>query len=215
MIGFIGGTGPEGRGLALRLALAGEDVVIGSRDVTRAEGAAEALMEYRPRGQVKAGVNADAVTIADVVFVAIPFSSHAATLRDLADVLKGKIVVDVVVPMEFYKGRASLVTVEEGSAAEQAQAILPGSTIVSAFHTTSAVDLLVPERPLGSDVVVCADDRTAKDTVIRLAEKIDGVRPVDGGGLSNTRFVEGLTVLLMDINRIYRAHSAIRVIGID
>ena len=214
MLGFIGGTGPEGRGLALRLAMAGEDVVIGSRDASRAAGAAETLMEHRPSGQVKWGLNAEAAEIADVVFVAVPFSSHAETLRDLAGMLEGKTVVDVVVPMEFHKGRASPVAVEEGSAAQQAQAVLPGSTVVGAFHTTSAVDLLVPDRPLDSDVVVCADDRPAKDAVMRLAEKIEGVRPVDGGGLANTGFVEGLTVLLMDINRIYRAHSAIRVVGI-
>ena len=149
-----------------------------------------------------------------MVFVAVPFSSHEAMLRDLAGALEGKTVVDVVVPMEFHRGRASRVEVEEGSAAQQAQAILPGSTVVGAFHTTSAEDLLVPGRSLDSDVVVCADDRGAKEAVMKLVEMIEGARAVDGGGLRNAAFVEGFTVLLMDINRIYRAHAAIRIVGI-
>ena len=214
MLGFIGGTGPEGRGLALRFALAGEDVAIGSRDAARAAGAAESVREHRPGGRVTSGANAEVADRADVVFVAVPFSSHAAMLGDLAGALEGKTVVDVVVPMEFHRGRASRVEVEEGSAAQQAQAILPGSTVVGAFHTTSAEDLLVPGRSLDSDVVVCADDRGAKEAVMKLVEMIEGARAVDGGGLRNAAFVEGFTVLLMDINRIYRAHSAIRIVGI-
>ena len=214
MLGFIGGTGPEGRGLALRFALAGEDVAIGSRDGARAESAAESVREHRPRGRVTSGVNAEVAEAADIVFIAVPFSSHEAMLRDLADALEGKTVVDVVVPMAFHKGRASRVEVEEGSATQQAQAILPGSAVVGAFHTTSAEDLLAPERSLGSDVVVCADDSAAKGAVMSLVELIDGARAVDGGGLKNAGFVEGLTVLLMDINRIYRAHAAIRIVGI-
>ena len=214
MLGFIGGTGPEGRGLALRFALAGEDVVIGSRDGARAESAAESVREHRPRGRVTSGLNAEVAEAADTVFIAVPFSSHEAMLRNLAGALEGKTVVDVVVPMEFNKGRASRVEVEEGSATQQAQAILPGSTVVGAFHTTSAGDLLAPERSLGSDVVVCADDSAAKGAVMSLVELIDGARAVDGGGLKNAGFVEGLTVLLMDINRIYRAHAAIRIVGI-
>jgi NADPH-dependent F420 reductase len=214
VLGFIGGTGPEGRGLALRFALAGEDVAIGSRDASRAADAAESVKQHSPRGRVTSGANAEVADRADMVFIAVPFSSHEAMLRDLAGALEGKTVVDVVVPMEFRRGRASRVEVDEGSAAQQAQAILPGSTVVGAFHTTSAEDLLVPERSLGSDVVVCADDSAAKGSVMSLVELIDGARAVDGGGLKNAAFVEGFTVLLMDINRIYRAHAAIRIVGI-
>ncbi len=214
MLGFIGGTGPEGRGLALRFALSGEDVAIGSRDVARAASAAESVREHRPGGRVTSGANAEVADMADVVFIAVPFSSHEAMLRDLAGTLEGKTVVDVVVPMEFRRGRASRVEVDEGSAAQQAQAILPGSTVVGAFHTTSAEDLLVPGRSLGSDVVVCADDSIAKGAVMKLVEMIEGARAVDGGRLKNAAFVEGFTVLLMDINRIYRAHAAIRIVGI-
>ncbi len=215
MLGFIGGTGPEGRGLAVRLAIGGEDVAIGSRDAARAERAADEVRRHAPGARVTAGVNANVAERADVVFITVPFSSHAVTLSDLAGALDGKTVVDVVVPMEFRAGRAFPVEVEEGSASEQAQSILPGSAVVGAFHTTSAVDLLVPGRSLGSDVVVCADDLGAKRAVMRLAESIEGVRSVDGGALSNAAFVEGFTVLLMDVNRIYRAHSSIRIMGID
>ena len=214
MLGFIGGTGPEGRGLALRFALAGEDVAIGSRDAARAASAAESVRDHSPRGRVTSGVNAE---VADRPTWSSSRSRSRLTkpcLRDLAGALEGKTVVDVVVPMEFRRGRASRVEVDEGSAAQQAQAILPGSTVVGAFHTTSAEDLLVPERSLGSDVVVCADDRAAKGSVMSLVELIDGARAVDGGGLKNAAFVEGFTVLLMDINRIYRAHAAIRIVGI-
>ncbi|MDA1349567.1 MAG: NAD(P)-binding domain-containing protein, partial [Chloroflexi bacterium] len=144
MLGFIGGTGPEGRGLALRLALAGEAVFLGSRDPDRAAGAAKTIVDHEPSGSVTSGSNLEAAERADVVFVMVPFASHSTVLEGLAGQLDGKTVVDVVVPMEFRKGRASLVEVSEGSAAQQAQALLPNSSVVGAFHSVSAVDLLVP-----------------------------------------------------------------------
>ena len=214
MLGFIGGTGPEGRGLALRLALAGEAVILGSRDPGRAAEAAKTIVDHEPSGLVTSGSNLEAAARADTVFVMVPFASHSTVLEGLTGLLDGKTVVDVVVPMEFRKGRASLVEVSEGSAAQQAQALLPNSSVVGAFHSVSAVDLLVPERSVDSDVVVCADDEAAMRAVMGLAEKIEGVRAVNGGGLANSAFVEGFTVLLMDINRTYKAHSSIRIAGI-
>ena len=213
MLGFIGGTGPEGRGLALRFALSGEDVAIGSRDVARAASAAESVREHRPGGRVTSGANAEVADMADVVFIAVPFSSHEAMLRDLAGTLEGKTVVDVVVPMEFRRGRASRWRLMRGRRHSRRRRFFP-ARLWWAFHTTSAEDLLVPGRSLGSDVVVCADDSVAKGAVMKLVEMIEGARAVDGGGLKNAAFVEGFTVLLMDINRIYRAHAAIRIVGI-
>ena len=214
MLGFIGGTGPEGRGLALRFALAGEDVLIGSRDAGRAEEAAADVSAHDLKGSVAGALNADVARRADIVLVTVPYAGHPETLTALKGPLAGKVVVDVVAPLAVEKGRARALRVEEGSAALQAQAILDRSNVVAAFQTISARDLLVPERAIDSDVVVCGDDAEAKKTVMALAEKIDGLRAVDGGGLDNARYVEDFTALLLNINRIYKAHSSIKIAGI-
>ena len=214
MIGFIGGTGPEGRGLALRFAMAGEEVVIGSRSRERAQEAVEDVLRRAPDLAVTGAENADAAQSADTVFVAVPYSAHRDTVSGLGDLLKGKIVVDVVVPLAFEKGRVRALTVEEGSVAEQAQLLLPDAQVVGAFHSISAQELLVPDAVLDCDVVVCADDAEARDRVMALAELIKGVRALDGGGLATSRYVEALTALLLNMNRIYKAHSAIKIVGI-
>ena len=214
MLGLIGGTGPEGRGLALRFALAGEDVLIGSRDAKRAERAASEIRSHEVKGSVDGALNAEAARGADVVLVAVPYEGHRETLTDLRGELAGKLVVDVAAPLVVERGRARAVRVEEGSAALQARSILPDSTVAAAFQTISARDLLVPDRAIDSDVIVCADDDGAKSTVMGLAEKIDRLRAVDGGGLENARYVEDFTALLLNINRIYKAHSSIRIVGV-
>ena len=214
MIGFIGGTGPEGRGLALRFALAGEQVLIGSRDEQRASAAAQGVSEAVPTGRVRGALNHEVSRDSEIVFVTVPYEGHRDTLTSMVAELSGKTVVDVVAPLAFDRGRARAVRVEEGSVALQAQAVLPESTVVAAFQTISARDLLEPNGSVDSDVVVCADEETAKATVMRLAETIKGVRAVDGGGLENARYVEDFTALLLNINRIYKAHSAIKIAGI-
>ena len=214
MLGFIGGTGPEGRGLALRFAMAGEEVLLGSRDQGRAKKAAESLSDWVPPGSVRGALNPDAANEADAVFVTVPYASHQQTLLSLKEPLADKTVVDVVAPLAFSRGNARAVPVEEGSAALQAQAILIDSAVVAAFQTISAQDLLVPGRSIDSDVVVCADDARARDDVMRLAEKINGVRAVNGGGLEYAHYVEEFTALLLNINRIYGAHSSIKIAGI-
>ncbi len=214
MIGFVGGTGPEGRGLALRLALAGETVAIGSRDATRAAEAAREILKSTPTTPVLGGFNEDVARDSEIVFISVPYVAQQDTLTAIKDNLTGKTVVSVVAPVSFSKGVATAVPVEEGSAALQAKAVLPDSRIVAAFQTISARDLLKPENPIDSDVIVCSDDEDAKAEVSALAEKIEGVRAVDGGGLANAGYVENFTALLMDINRRYKAHSAIRIVGI-
>ena len=214
MLGFIGGTGPEGRGLALRFALAGESVLIGSRNLERAVQAAESVSHHARPGLVKGALNLDTAREADIAFVAVPYDGQRGTLEALVEPLAGKIVVEVVAPLSFGKGGASAVRVPEGSAALQTQAILRDSMVVAAFQNTSAHDLLLPGKSIDSDVVVCADDRDARDAIMRLAEKIDGVRAVNGGGLENARYVEDLTALLVNINRIYKSHSSIKIVGI-
>ncbi len=213
-LGFIGGTGPEGRGLALRFALAGHTVVIGSRDEGRASEAAGSVLASAPDTEVAGATNRQAAMDADIVFVVVPYGAMAATLEALRAPLAGKTVVSVVAPLEFTGGRPAAVRVPEGSAAEQAQAVLPDSTVAAAFQTISARDLLRATQPVDSDVIVCADDAEAKQTVMTLAGEIPGLRAVDGGALGNSRYVEDFTALLLNINRIYKAHSAVRIAGV-
>ena len=212
-IGILGGTGPEGRGLAVRFALAGIKVVIGSRDASRADDAVAKIADKVPAGMVFGAVNADAAR-AEVVIIAVPYAAQADTLKALKPSLDGKVIINVVAPMDFADGKATAVSVPEGSAARQAQQLLPDSRMVGAFHNLSARDLLDPQRTVESDVVVCSDDEVAQKQVMNLAELIPGVRAVNGGGLDNSRYVEELTTLLLNINRIYKAHATIKLVGI-
>ena len=214
MIGFIGGTGPEGRGLGLRFAMAGEEVLIGSRDAGRAEEAAAKVARRGGAGRVSGAVNAGVARRADTVFVTMPYEGQRAALEVLREPLAGKVVVTVVAPLSFEGGTPYAVAVEAGSAAQEAQDLLPESKVVAAFQTVSAHELLDPTVSVDSDVVVCGDDAEAKERVMALAEKVRGVRAVDGGGLANARYVEELTALLLNINRIYKARSAIKIVGI-
>ena len=212
VIGVLGGTGDQGRGLARRLAMAGHRIVIGSRDAGRAAAAAEAL---GGGSQVSGGLNADAADQADVVIAAIPWDGHKELLISLAPQLVGKIVVDCVNPMGFDGKGAYALPVPEGSAAQQAAAVLPDSTVVGAFHHVSAELLLDPEvDTLDLDVLVLGDDRQATDLVAALASRISGVRGVYGGRLRNCGQVEALTANLVSINRRYKAHAGLRITDI-
>ena len=215
MFGFIGGTGPEGRGLALRFALAGEEVVIGSRSAERGREAAQKVLERAPGYPVSGAANAEAAEQSDVVFITVPYGGQRDTLTDLTDALKGKLIVNVVAPLEFVDGSAVAVMVEEGSAAQQCQLALPDSYVVAAFQNLSARDLLRISQPVDGDVVVCSDHVEAKARVMAMAERIPGVRGVDGGKLANARYVEDMTTLLLNINQIYKAHSMFRITGVE
>ena len=214
MIGFVGGTGPEGRGLAVRMALAGEDVIIGSRDAGRAEAAAEEVAGLVPGAVVAGGLNEEAASRADVVFVVVPYSAQRSTIEPLAGHLAGKVVVGVTVPLRFGKGGASIEPVPDGSAALELEALLPESRVAAAFQTISAHDLLDPNKTVDSDVVVCSNDEDARAQVMELSGRIDGIRAVDGGGLANAAYVEGMTALILNLNRRYRARAAFRITGI-
>lgn len=213
-IAFIGGTGPEGKGLTYRLALAGHRVIIGSRRQERAEEAAAEIRSRAPNAQASAALNAQAVRQADIVFITVPFEAQRDTLAALADDIGDKLVVSTTVPLIFEKDRARTVTVPEGSAAQQAQALLPRARVVGAFQNLSANTLMDADEPPDIDVVVCADDPDAKREVMALAEQIPGLRAVDGGPLANSRYVEDFTALLLNINRRYKAHASIRIVGI-
>jgi 8-hydroxy-5-deazaflavin:NADPH oxidoreductase len=208
-IGILGGTGDQGRGLARRFALAGNRVIIGSRSVERAVAAAQALgADLGIRGMA----NPDAAAAADVVIVAVPWDGHGDLLGSLAAPLAGKIVIDCVNPMGFDQRGAYPLPVPEGSAAQQAAAVLPDSVVVGAFHHVSAVLLLDPEvDTVDLDVLVLGDDRQATDLVQALAARVAGARGVYAGRLRNCGQVEAFTANLVSINRRYKAHAGLRV----
>jgi NADPH-dependent F420 reductase len=216
-VGILGGTGDQGRGLALRLAAAGVPVVIGSRVADRAAQAAGevsvAAAGLDPRATPVTGLgNLDCARRAGLVVVAVPWSGHAATLAPLAEALAGKVVVDCVNPLGFDAQGAFALDVPEGSAALQAASLLPGSTIVAAFHHVSSVLLNdVTEASFDSDVMVLGDDRAATDRVQDLAALIPGMRGVYAGRLRNSRQVEALTANLISTNRRYKAHAGVRI----
>jgi NADPH-dependent F420 reductase len=213
VLAFLGGTGDQGRGLARRLALAGHAVILGSRSAERAAAAAAELAATLPAGaSVTGDSNLAAATQAEVAVVAVPYEGHAALLADLRDPLAGKIVIDCVNPLGFDKAGAYGLDVPEGSAAEQAAALLPDSRVVAAFHHVSAVLLLDPEvERVETDVLVLGDDREATDLVQALVDDIIGMRGIYAGRLRNSRQVEALTANLISINRRYKAHAGLRV----
>ena len=208
-IGILGGTGDQGRGLARRLALAGNPVIIGSRSAERAVAAAQDLgADLGIRGMA----NPAAAAAADVVIVAVPWEGHGDLLRSLAATLAGKIVIDCVNPLGFDQRGCHPLPVAEGSAAEQAAAVLPDSVVVGAFHHVSAVLLLDPEvASVELDVLVLGDDRSATDLVQALAARIPGARGVYAGRLRNCGQVEAFTANLVSINRRYKAHAGLRI----
>jgi len=212
VIGVLGGTGSEGRGLARRLAMAGSRVIIGSRDAGRAVAAAASIGS--PPQLTGAG-NADAAAGADVVIAAVPWEGHRDLLVSLAAVLDGKILIDCVNPLGFDARGAYPLPVPEGSAAQQAAAVLPGTRVVGAFHHVSAVLLLDPEvAEVDTDVLVLGDDRQATDLVQALAGRIPGMRGVYAGRLRNCGQVEALTANLVSVNRRYKAHAGLRITDI-
>jgi 8-hydroxy-5-deazaflavin:NADPH oxidoreductase len=211
-VGILGGTGDQGRGLGLRLAAAGNRVIIGSRQSGRA---ADAAASIGSPPLVAGGTNHEVARDADLVIAAVPWEGHADLLAQLTGPLEGKIVVDCVNPMAFDSHGAYPVPVPEGSAAQQAAAVLPGSTVVGAFHHLSATLLLDPEvTDLSQDVMVLGDNRHATDLVQALAGRIPGVRGVYAGRLRNCGQVEALTCNLVSVNRRYKAHAGLRVTDI-
>jgi NADPH-dependent F420 reductase len=210
-LAVLGGTGPQGRGLARRFAQAGLAVVIGSR--TEAKGAAAgAELADATGGRVTGTDNLSAAEAGDVVLVVVPWEGHGELLKSLAPALVGKVVVDCVNPLGFDKQGAFALEVEEGSATEQAAALLPDSTVVGAFHNVSAALLEDPSvERIETDVLVLGDDREATDLVQALADTIPGMRGVYGGRKRNAHQVEALTANLISVNRRYKAHAGVRV----
>jgi len=214
-VGILGGTGDQGRGLAYRLARAGQRVRIGSRSAERGAAAAAgiAALPGVPDGAVDGGDNRYACG-ADVVILAVPYEGHADLVTALRDELSGKLVVDCVNPLGFDKQGPYPLPVPEGSAAQQAAAALPGSTVCAAFHHVSSVLLLDPDvTDFDLDVLVLGEDRAAIAVVQALAERIPGMRGVYGGRLRNAGQVEAFTANLIAVNRRYQTHAGVRITG--
>jgi 8-hydroxy-5-deazaflavin:NADPH oxidoreductase len=211
-IAILGGTGPEGLGLANRFARAGEHIVIGSRDSARATEAASQLRErIGAAANIEGTDNATAAAQSEIVVLTIPFSGQAALLKSLKSVWKaGTIVIDSTVPLAASVGGTAtrMIGVWAGSAAEAARELLPQNvSLAAAFHNLGA-ELLAGDAPIDCDVLVCSDDEKAKQLAIELAGKISGVRALNGGKLEGARIVESITALLIGLNIRYKVHSA-------
>lgn len=235
-IAIVGGTGPEGSGLALRWAQAGETVIIGSRHAERASETAAKLREKlrglasassstgptKPPtvaafGKISGAENQAACQSADIVVLTVPFEAHAETLKHLKPALRpGQILIDTTVPLAASVGGRATRTlgVWQGSAAQQAAELVPeGVAVVAAFHNISA-DTLNHEGPVDCDVIVCSNDKDAAKRVRELARKIPGVRALDGGKLENARIVEQITALMVGLNIRHKGHSGLRITGL-
>ena len=209
-LGLLGGTGPQGRGLALRFATAGHRVLLGSRNAERARSVVAELLEGRDL-PVTGVANADAAAGADVVFLVFPFEGQAAVLPDLAQTIGGKVVVDVINPLGWDELGAYPLDVPEGSGAEQAQALLPRARVTAAFHHAPPRLLADLEVEVDTDVLVAGDDADAKALVARLADQIPGCRGIDAGPLRLARQLEGFTAVVVSVNRRYRIHAGVRL----
>ena len=214
-IAVIGGTGPQGRGLALRWVRHGHTVVLGSRSAERAQTTAAEIAERVPEGAVTGAVNEEAVRAAGVVLLALPYDGHDELVSSLAPVLAGKTVISCVNPIGFDAQGPYGLEVPAGSAAEATSALAPEAHVVGAFHHVSAVSLWRSADPLShEDVLVCGDDESAKAVAIELARCVTGRDGVDAGRLRMARQLEPLTAVLISINKRYKARSGIAISGL-
>lgn len=215
-VGIIGGTGPMGRGLALRLGHSGLAVVVGSRDPARAEESATAIRSQLAdgAGTIRGAGNREAAKFGELTLLTVPYQSGSPAVLELAGQLRGRVVVSTASPMEFQGGRAYPIRPEAGSATQEVAQLCPGARVVGAFHTVSAPLLGRLGAPLDEDILVTSDEPAAKSLVTSLIARIPGLRPVDGGGLENAGFSEGLTPFLIRLNRIHHTNTGIRVTGL-
>ena len=212
-IAILGGTGKEGSGLAMRWALAGHSIIIGSRDATRAHDKAVEMRERTKKLAIVGHENAEAAALGEVVVVALPATGLSATLPPAREACRGKVVISAVVPLTF-GGPRLFTPPPAGSAAEEVQALLPEATVVAAFHHIAAHELAELDESINCDLLVCGQDADAKETVAELGRSM-GLRTIDAGPLSNAGPVEGITAVLATINRRYKIKNAgIKITGL-
>jgi 8-hydroxy-5-deazaflavin:NADPH oxidoreductase len=213
-IGILGGTGPAGRGLAVRLAAAGDDVVLGSRDADRAAGVAAGLREAWPdRGLAVSGASNEACASADLVVLATPWDAAVATVRPLATLLAGKVVVSMANAL-VKEGREFLALVPpRGSVAATVQAVLPRSLLSASFHHLPASEMEKLTTPMAADVLVCSDHPEATEATVALVDRIEGLRGIDAGSLSQAAAIEAFTAVLITVNIRHKVHAAVQLAG--
>lgn len=213
-IGIVGGTGREGRGLALRWAAKGHAIVVGSRDAARAQEKARELSAELTGGvgSITGGSNEEAAG-GEVVLLTVPYAAHADTLRGLRGALAGRIVIDITVPL--VPPKVTQVNLPAGtSAALEAQALLdPTTRVVATLHHVSSAHLGEPDHAIDCDVLVCSDDQEARTVAIGLIEDL-GLRGLDAGVLKNAVALESLTPVLLHLNRKYKTNTGIRITGL-
>jgi NADPH-dependent F420 reductase len=215
---IIGASGALGFGLALRLAHAGVEVTIGSRDSARATETVARAQALVPAGRFSGLENAAAAAANDLVLLSVPFRNHSETLTNLRGAMRdGQLLIDATVPLAAaVSGKATrMLGVWQGSAAQQAQEMAAdGVRVVAGLHTVSAAVLADLERALDEDVLLCGDRRADKERVAALIERIDGLRAVDCGRLEMARITESLTALLIAVNAHYKSHAGLRITGL-
>jgi NADPH-dependent F420 reductase len=213
-IAILGGTGKEGAGLAARWAQAGHTIVIGSRDAARAREKAAELGRRTGRSGITGDANVEAARQGDVVVLALPAAGLESILAEAREVCRGKVVISTVVPLTF--GGPRLYTPPAaGSAAEEAQGLLPEARVVAAFHHIAAHELADADHPIDCDLLFCGGDPEARGVVVELGAAM-GLRALDVGPLSSAGPLEGITALLATINRRYRVKNAgIRITGLS
>ena len=214
-LAFVGGTGPQGLGLAMRFAQAGETVLIGSRSASRADATARRIRAAVP-GAVAEGVeNLDAIARSERIVLTLPAAALPTFLETARTPLAGKLVIDVAVPVVLRDGFFELAPVPGApSAGELVQKAVPSARVVSAFKNVSAERLQDLNAALEGDVVLCGDDATARAEVAALVAKLPGLRAVDAGRLANARYLEAITALLLNVNRKFRARTSIAIVGL-
>jgi len=213
-LGFLGGTGPQGRGLALRLAAAGHAVWIGSRDPQRAAATADELRLELPAADIASGDNQEVAENAEAVFVTVPYQGQDQLLPPLRGLIGQNVVVSCGNPLSFDRCGPVPVRIPDGSAAQECQRLLPEARVISAFQNVSAVKLAALDKPLTGHVLLCGDDPAAKEAVAALVLDISQLEPLDAGPLRLSGPVEDLTAVLVSINRRYKVNSGIQLTGV-
>ncbi len=213
-IAILGGTGKEGAGLARRWALAGHDIIIGSRDGERARAKAAELREETKKIAIIGHTNAEAAALGEVVVLALPATGLATTLPPLAAACRGKVVVSTIVPLTFAPGSRLFTPPPAGSSAEEAQSLLPEARVVASFHHIAAHELSETEHDIECDLLLCGGDAPAKEMVTVLGASM-GLRAIDVGPLTNAGPLEGITAVLATVNRRYKLkNSGIKITGL-